>query len=184
MIVGPNVFVLCTGRCGSSTFIKAAEHISNYSAGHETRTHFLGNSRFAYPVGHIEADNRLSWFLGRLDAHFGDSAYYVYLQRDLLATALSFLNRHDRGILFAYRTEILMRASNALESNSDFLPLCIDYCQTVTANINAFLSNKTNVLSFRLESAEHDWARFWEWIEAEGDYPASIESWSVRYNAG
>lgn len=184
MIVRPNVFVLCTGRCGSTTFIKAAEHISNYTAGHETRPHVLGNSRFAYPVGHIEADNRLSWLLGRLDTHYGDSAYYVHLERDLLSTARSFLSRQDRGILRAYRTEILMGASKELCSNPDFLPVCIDYCQTVTANIEAFLSNKSRRFSFRLESAQADWPRFCEWIEAEVDIQASMLEWSVKHNAG
>jgi hypothetical protein len=62
-----NIFLLCTGRCGSSTFIKAASHIINYSAGHETQTQHLGQKRFDYANHHIEADNRLSWLLGRLE---------------------------------------------------------------------------------------------------------------------
>jgi hypothetical protein len=66
-----NIFVLCTGRCGSTTFIKAAGHIRNYSAAHESRTEELGHARFAYPNFHIEADNRLSWLLGRVDTLFG-----------------------------------------------------------------------------------------------------------------
>ena len=183
MTTKPNVFVLCTGRCGSTTFARAAQHISNYSAGHETRTHHIGNARFAYPVAHIEADNRLSWLLGRLDAHYGDAAYYVHLQRDLLDTARSFLKRHDKGILRAYRTDILMGASKELPADADFLPVCVDYCQTVTANIEAFLANKTHRMSFHLETAEADWVRFWEWIGAEGDLSAALQEWRVKHNA-
>jgi len=82
-----NVFVLCAGRCGSVTFIEVAKHVCNYIAGHETRTALNGHARFAYPVGHIEADNRLSWLLGRLDDRYGDEAFYVHLQRDILDTA-------------------------------------------------------------------------------------------------
>ena len=50
-----NVFVLCTGRCGSVTFIESAKHIANYSAGHESRTYEIGSARFAYPPDHVEA---------------------------------------------------------------------------------------------------------------------------------
>ncbi len=55
-----DVFVLCTGRCGSTTFIKACAHITNYTAAHESRTGLLGSDRLDYPGKHIEADNRLS----------------------------------------------------------------------------------------------------------------------------
>ncbi len=87
-----NVFVLCTGRCGSSTFIEACHHIANYTSAHESRSSLLGAERLAYPAQHIEADNRLSWLLGRLDAAYGDSAFYVHLQRNHPDTAASFVS--------------------------------------------------------------------------------------------
>lgn len=55
-----NVFVLNSGRCGSTTFIAACRHITNYSSGHESRATLIGEERLAYPTQHIEADNRLS----------------------------------------------------------------------------------------------------------------------------
>ena len=70
-----NIFVLNTGRCGSTTFIKACQHIRNYTALHESRANRIAEQRLAYPRDHIEADNRLSWFLGRLDRQkFGNIA--------------------------------------------------------------------------------------------------------------
>ena len=30
------VFVLCTGRSGSTTFVRACQHIDNYTASHES----------------------------------------------------------------------------------------------------------------------------------------------------
>ena len=84
-----NIFVLNTGRCGSTTFIKACQHIQNFTASHESRSVFTGNQRLAYPRNHIEADNRLSWFLGKLDQEYGDNAVYVHLLRDRAATARS-----------------------------------------------------------------------------------------------
>lgn len=165
-----NVFVLCTGRCGSTTFIQAAKHISNFTAGHETRCACVSNRRLAYPTAHIEADNRLSWFLGRLDRAYGKDAYYVHLQRDLLATAESFCDRWDFGIMKAYRTAILMGADN-----QEKLAFSIDYCETVKENISFFLRDKPNVMSFKLENAMSDWARFWNWIKAEGNFEKSID---------
>lgn len=179
--INKNIFILCTGRCGSVTFIEAAKHISNYSAGHETRTALTGHARFAYPVGHIEADNRLSWLLGRLDARYGDEAVYVHLQRDILDTAQSFLKRNDRGIMRAYRADILMGANK--RNDAQDLAFCIDYCLTVDANIRLFLKDKTRKMNFALESASADWMRFWDLIEAEGDLDKALACWNVKHNA-
>ena len=88
-----NVFVLCTGRSGSTTFYRACRHITNYSAGHELNTSEVGRARLDYPEDHIEVDNRLSWLLGRLDQAYGDRAFYVHLTREEEATARSFDRR-------------------------------------------------------------------------------------------
>lgn len=71
-----NIFVLNTGRCGSTTFIQACTHIENYSCAHESNISSLGKERLNYPEDHIEADNRLSWLLGRLDKRHGDSVSF------------------------------------------------------------------------------------------------------------
>jgi len=116
-----NVFVLCTGRCGSRAFIRACRRSTNFSAGHETRLRRLGPDRFAYPVNHIEADNRLSWLLGRLDVAYGDSAAYVHLMRDEEATALSLLVRYSHNIMAAYHKahpEVLRAKGNAYRARA------------------------------------------------------------------
>ena len=89
-----NIFVLSTGRCGSMTLDKFCKHITNYTSAHESRN----NLDFKYPPNHIEIDNRLSWFLGRLDKIYGDDAFYVHLKRDDLKVAKSYQNR------FYYKT--------------------------------------------------------------------------------
>ncbi|MGE5385971.1 MAG: hypothetical protein ACM3SV_08785 [Betaproteobacteria bacterium] len=177
-----NVFVLCTGRSGSVTFIKACAGMENFSAAHESRAHAVGGRRLAYPPDHIEADNRLSWMLGRLDEAYGDRACYVHLHRDLLETARSFQARYDRGIIQAYRNQIVM-GGEGLNPGVDSIDFCIDYCQTVDANIRAFLKDKTQKMDFSLERAKADFARFWEWIGATGDFEAAMSAWDVRHNA-
>jgi hypothetical protein len=174
-----NVFILCTGRCGSTTFIEASKHISNYSAAHESRSRLIGPERLNYPPRHIEADNRLSWFLGRLDRVFGDNACYVHMKRDDRATAESLLRRHRSGVMRAYAAGILMR-NGVRHSPPD---ICLDYCDTVNSNIVAFLKDKSRKMTFSLENARHDFRRFWTLIGAEGNLDKALAAWDVRYNA-
>jgi hypothetical protein len=176
-----NVFVLCTGCCGSATFIKACSHISNFTAEHESRTALLGADRLRYPPNHIEADNRLAWLLGRLDKVYGDSAFYVHLKRDTQATAASYVKRYAkrRGIMKAYRCGILL----FLPDDTDPLSVALDYCETVNSNIELFLKDKSHVLEFCLERAPHDFAEFCRAINAVVDIDAARAEFGVRYNA-
>lgn len=178
-----NVFVLCTGRCGSTTFYRACSHITNYTAAHESRVSLLGPDRLDYPDHHIEVDNRLSWFLGRLERTYGNSAFYVHLTRDREAVAESFIRRYDKGIIKAYRDGVLMRESRHRLRLLNPQDLCLDYIDTVTANIEAFLEHKPHKISLSLESALDEFCEYWEMIEAEGDLNAALAEWRVRHNA-
>jgi hypothetical protein len=175
-----NVFVLCTGRCGSTTLIEACRHITNYTSAHESRTGKLGAERLSYPANHIEADNRLSWMLGRLDEAFGDDAFYVHLKRDEAATAASFAKRYYSGIMGAYRTGgILMD----LPINADPVAVARDYCDTVNTNIAAFLKDKTHQMEFRLEHAKQDFVTFCGAIRAQVDMAAALSEFDEKHNA-
>ncbi len=173
-----NVFVLSTGRCGSTSFVKACNHIKNYTAAHESRSGLLADQRLVFGENHIESDNRLSWILGRLDRAYGDRAIYVHLRRDDEKTAASFANRYNRGILRAYRTKILMGLSPAAPP----LDVCLDYCDTVNSNIALFLRDKTRKMDFRMENGREDFKRFWELIGAQGNLEAALAEWDVPYN--
>ena len=174
-----NIFVLNTGRCGSTTFIQACRHISNFSAGHESNIHKIGTQRLLYSDNHIEADNRLSWMLGRLERQYGDAAYYVHLQRDRDSTARSFARRMDFGIMKAYRDGVLLGG----EQGQAPMDIAQDYIETVETNIGLFLKNKSNKMNFRLENAEEDFRLFWEKINAAGDLESALEEWRIRHNA-
>ncbi|MGH6950557.1 MAG: hypothetical protein ACREH4_06775 [Vitreimonas sp.] len=183
-----NVFVLCTGRCGSLTFSKACAHITNYTSGHETRISHIGEERLAYADRHIEIDNRLSWVLGRLDRVYGDSAAYVHLTRDRAAVAKSLRKRSTFGIMKAYKQGVLMKAyqRGALldpKTRSSDLEIAHDYIETVESNIALFLANKSKVTPVRLETAQEDFPAFWRNIGAEGDMEAAVREWGARYNA-
>jgi len=176
-----NVFVLCTGRCGSTTLIEACHHITNYTSSHESRTGMLGKERLNFPPNHIEADNRLTWILGRLEKAYGDNAIYVHMRRDVQATAESFVKRYDNGgIMQAYRTGgILMN----LPLHADPMQVALDYCDTVNSNVEAFLSNKTKKMEFRLEHAKEDFVELCNFIDAEVDMTAALAEFDKAHNA-
>ncbi len=173
-----NIFILNSGRCGSTTFIKACQHVTNYSASHESLCTQLGANRLAYPDKHIEADNRLSWFLGRLDKKYGDHAFYIHLIRDKQATINSFSQRENFGIMKAYKDGVLLAEDIALSAND----IAADYINTIESNILLFLKDKTRKMSFQLENAENDFKLFWDNISAEGDLTAALTEWKINYN--
>ena len=183
-----NVFVLSTGRCGSTSFERACSAITNYTSGHETLTHALGSERLAYPDRHIESDNRLSWFLGRLDEAYGDDAFYVHLIRDPEEVAASYAQRlWPGGIMMAYARGILLRRRDkpAHVAAAPYRPadLARDYVATVNANIRLFLRDKTRKMEFRLESAEAAYRAFWTAIGAEGDLGRALALLAEHHNA-
>ena len=174
-----NIFILNTGRCGSTTFIRACQHITNYTSAHESLLTETGASRLNYANNHIEADNRLSWFLGRLDETFGDNAFYVHLSRKPEETADSFSRRIDFGILKAYEQGILFHRQHRLTARD----IAIDYIDTVESNIRLFLKDKSNTMDISLETIKTDFAEFWKRINAQGDLEKALKELEINYNA-
>jgi len=176
-----NVFVLSCGRSASLTFVKACEHIENYTVGHETRMGFLGKRRLDYPLNHIEANNRLSWLLGSLDELYGDSALYVHLRRNREDVVNSFLKRLDRktGIIWAYASGILSPTGHIEARPVD---ICGDFYDIVNSNIGHFLKDKSSKMVFRVENAKEDFKKFWGFIGARGNLGDALKEWDRRYN--
>jgi len=178
-----NVFVLSTGRCGSTTFAKACGFIDNYTAGHETRSQAIGLERLNYPNRHIEVDNRLSWMLGSLEKTYGNGAYYVHLKRERLATANSFYGRWNRNqsIIRHYAEGILM-----LERDKDLdakkWDCCLDYYDRVNDNIEYFLKDKTRVLTIDVAHWQESFPLFWQEIGAQGDLESALGELETIHN--
>lgn len=180
------VFVLTTGRSGSSTFAHACRHMTNFTVGHETHMGVWGGARLDYPDGHIEVDNRLAWILGLLGERYGDDAHYVHLTRDREAVVASHLERWDYawrgGITEAFAHGVLMHAGDfTAEERPGVVRYLVD---TVEANIRLFLRDKSRVSPVRLEHARDDFRRFWDDIAAQGDLEAGLTEWNTRHNAG
>lgn len=175
-----NVFVLTTGRSGSLTFAEACRHISNYHTGHETRVGLLGDDRLAYPANHIEVDNRLAWFPGRLQAAFGDEAFYVHLRRDAEATAASMAQRWSKPAMRSYRQGILWD----VDPETDRIALARDLVATLDSNIRHYLRDKSKVMTIDIETASSSFPTFWQRIRAEGDLEAALAEFDTRHHEG
>ncbi len=177
-----NVFVLCTGRSGSATFARACGHFSNYTSGHETRARIIGAAeRLAFPGNHIEVDHHLNRQLGALEERYGDSATYVHLLRDREAVARSMARLIDGPYSSprAFAASMLMRPH--LQAD-DVLPVCLDYVDTVTANIRAFLRHKPRVHTIHMESPGEAFDAFAAAIGAEGDLDAARRELATAHN--
>jgi len=174
-----NVFILNAGRCGSTTFIKACQHMTNFSAEHESLLSKTGTQRLNYPDNHIEADNRLSWLLGRLDKTYADNAFYVHLKRNPHDSANSFARRIDFGILKAYEQGVLLHETHQLPAYD----IASDYIETVDNNIELFLKDKSHKMLVSLETVQTDFSDFWQRIGAQGSRNDALDEWRTNYNA-
>lgn len=136
----------------------------------------------AFPERHIEVDNRLSWFLGQLNSHYGNNAYYVHLRRDRREVIDSFARRTGSQLMKSFARGLLQMKPSAAISASRH-ELAADLVDAITENIAWFLRDKTNVMEFCMEAASEKFPEFWTWIGAEGNLDAAISEWRVRHNS-
>lgn len=178
-----NIFVLCTGRSGSTAFIEACKHITNYTASHESLTDRLFEKRFEFPNNHIEADNRLSWQLGQLDEKYAEKAFYVFLKRNKEDVAKSYMSRFlmPKSMIYAYANGIKKQPPEALSQSTRY-EICLDYVDTVNANINQFLKDKPKKITLDIGDIQMEFKKFWKAIDAEGDLDSALAEFSKKHN--
>jgi hypothetical protein len=178
-----NVFVLCTGRCGSTTFAEACKHFNNFSAAHESRAHLAFPDRFDYPAKHIEVDNRLCWYLGELSNRF-DPAHtlYVHLKRNEEAVALSHFKRWESpfmsSIIRAFAYGIVMTGKKWQEHEK--MDLCRAYVRTVNSNIAMFLRG-VNFVNVGIEDPA-SFHNFITLVGADGNLSAAMRTFYTVHN--
>ena len=130
-----------------------------------------------YPDSHIEIDNRLGWFLGRLDKNYKDEPTFIHLKRNPEKVANSCLNRFNTGIMRAYHKRILLFKPEASKFD-----ICMDYVKTINSNIESFLKDKTKKMEVHVENFEEDYKKFWNLINAEGNLNESIKQLYKKHN--
>jgi hypothetical protein len=176
-----NVFILCSGRCGSVTLAKAFQHAENYSTGHESRSGLCGRNRVNYPADHIEADPRLAWFLGRLDREFGDKAFYVHLTRDKAQVIASFAKKKDRPAMGAMAVPHFAGGMAKIPPNTR--EAVREYVETVNENISLFLKDKPNQMGIQIDRIAEQFPILWERIGAQGNINEALWELTEKHNA-
>lgn len=179
------VFGLGAGRCGTHTLVKAFEHATNLTAGHET----AAGSYYPldYPDDHFESDLRLAWLLGNLADRYPE-ARYVHIMRDPAGVARSFApdepdmesSRDVQG--FHHVSNFAgVALGRVYRPGEDVRRVALRYCVAVDANIRTFLVGRPHVV-LALESLAEDFPAAWALAEAKGDLEAAVAECRVRHH--
>lgn len=178
-----NVFVLGTGRCGTVTFSKACQHITNFTCGHETMAGITTPDRFEYPEQHIEVDPHLSWTLGQIIERYPHS-YFVHLQRDKSQVVDSWIRRGIRNnVGAAPLIDVIFQTKSRRIGEKAYRRSVSLLHDTVVANIQRGLKNLYSDHVW-LHEAKRWFPLFWHFIRAEGDLEAALSEFDIKHNAG
>lgn len=168
------VFVTGTGRCGSVSFREACKFITNYTAGHESNCGLL-----EYPNKHIEVNPHIRGLVKTIRAKYPESKW-VHLIRDP-KTCIPSLAAMDRGII--------MEHYGRLYPSVQITPAVSDIAYRFYWQENDLIEVQLKHLipdfqrmTINLERIKEQWRTFWNWIEAEGDFGKSYESWDTPHN--
>jgi len=183
-----NVFVLCTGRCGSTTFSKACGHITNYTSGHQThvsnRIVHLRELSVYHPDNHIEVSPHLTHRLGWLDQCYADKpVFYVHLKRDTEAVAFSYyrkFKRRHQGLAAAWWHITGRPKYLNPDGREAWPPTFMDMVETLNLNIKTFLKSRRHI-TIDIEDPDDGFRDFWDEIGAEGDLTAALNEFNTRY---
>lgn len=173
--------MLTTGRTGSTSFIRACAHATNYTAGHESRTRDVLPYRLGFPDQHIECDNRLFFYLGLLDEMFGQEAFYVHLTRDPAEVERSYLERWPDPVTLGrgWADMVMMRHSLDKELRPQVVH---DALAAMNAGFRSFIKDKPHQMTIAMEDCPVTFLEFWDAIGAEGDREAAGKEWTVPHN--
>lgn len=163
------IFVVGTGRCGTTTFARACENARNRTVGHETCAGKVYS--FEYPQKHIEVDAPLVFRMNDL-RRLNPGCRFVHLIRTDRAACIESMVRYDPEICRAFGWMVYHFAE------CDALTGAAALYDTITR-----IPKGNDVLTVSLESIKENWSKCWEWMGCEGDFIKSLETWEHKFNA-
>lgn len=168
-----NVFVMGTGRCGTTTFAKACNCFKGFTSKHESK---VKNNDLVYPNNHIESDPHLFWHLPNLVSKYPDALYiHIIRERDACIRSLS---KRPSLYSYAYITELSKRKKTDLnkiaERFYDFVTGCL--CSFFKGN------GHLDYMEIDLPPTKDQWREFHEKIGSPNGYKESLKHWNRRYN--
>lgn len=176
-----NIFVLSTGRTATTAFATASSFIPGYTAAHESRSTKPFAERLDYAPNHIEADNRLIFFLAHIEEKFGDDAYYVQLVRSPSEVSKSYSDRWHLSVSIVRAWTHGMRMIPRIKE-SEIEGCCRDFVDWANSTLEIFLAKQKNVFRFDVSNAEAEYLRFLTWIGVGDPPPEAVAQWKKRHN--
>lgn len=178
------VFCIGTGRCGTTTFYKSCQHITNFTSANESHRHgSLATGWLDYPDNHIEVDPHLVWSLGTLINLYPD-ALFVHLKRNRTDVVNSWLKRPSTSTKGAGALCSIMFQVDyfkaGLEVRKKLLGLLYN---GIVNNVDEALKGKSYA-EFNLHQLPVQLSALWAVIGAEGNLDAAIETCKKTHNQG
>lgn len=166
-----NVFVVGTGRCGTTTFAAACRYATNKTVSREGQAGGVYQLD-KYPDSHIEVDAPLAFWMPRLRLLYPGCRFVHlvrYADRD---GCLASMVTHDPDICRFFGQMVYHFA--------DCEPM--DGAAALYEIVNDMIGGP-DVLRVRLREVKERWGQVWEWMECEGNFEQSREEWNVRHNS-
>ena len=167
------IFVVGTGRCGTSTFYNACQHVTNYTCRHEICYLHLIKQQL---INAIEVNGGLTFFIPQLRRQY-QRAKWVHMIRDREACIKSLAEQAGQSVRYWANVWLQWESSDAE------LPVAAGLFYDSVNDL--IVSQLPEVFTFRLESAyEQDWPEFWDWAKCKGRFESSRVVWRRHYNSG
>jgi hypothetical protein len=178
------VFVVGTGRCGTTAFARACEHITNYTVAHESHAGVVGWERLCYPDRWIEVDPHLAWTLPLIMERY-PLALYVHLWRPESDVVASWLRRGiDPHGGPAPLIDVMFQTRCVGLSESDYEVALRVLYRSVMRQIEFNLEHEgVRSVRYAIHHADEWWPSFCWLIGAEGDLEAGRAEFERRHNA-
>lgn len=166
-----NIFVVGTGRCGTTTFSKACGFATNKTVSHER----LAGSVYRltdYPPNHIEVDAPLSFWLPRLRTIYPGCRFVHLVRHADRSGCIDSMSSHDPDICGAFGRMLFHYPECSAREGAEAMYDVINE-----------MVNGADVLRVLLREVQSRWHEVWEWMECDGDFEKSRSEWNVKYNA-
>lgn len=163
-----NVFVVGTGRCGTTTFSEACKFATNFTVAHESNAGRPYD--FDYPPDHIEVDAPLAFWMPTLRLKYpGCKFVHLWRQREECVRSMV---KNDPEITRWFARMLYHWPEATPEEGAAAL---YDVINNVATGADVF--------HLRLKYAADRWREVWDWLGLSGDFDRSREEWSVKHNA-
>ena len=155
------VFFISPGRTATTTLAQAFSSCVSWTSAHESNTKKRYADRCLYAQKHVEADNRLVFFLPRLTELYAASEMLVIVRRDRKKIANSYRKRWWKfNLPKIYVFGILMRSF--AESEDELIDDMVDW---IYDTIFYHAKNWNNVVVLDIEQPQEGFAKIFEYMQ-------------------